>query len=158
MALHVAKVTEEFIRLLAKEYLKDNATLKSVARQHGTSPGTVSNILFRGVAELILDEATSIAISKKAVANTDNIRKTAKRWERASIFREIASVEEDIGYMKRVIEELTFKIETYTEYFFDDECAPSKKSLRCDKAKAQHRLISLENRLKKLNGELYEHK
>ena len=154
MALHVAKVSEEFIRLLAKEYLQDFATLKSVAKQHGTSPGTVSNILYRGVAELILDESTSIAISKKAVANTDNIRKTAKRWERASVFREIASIEDDIGYMKRVIEELTFKIETYTEYFFDDEFVPSKKSLRCDKAKAQRQLTSLENRLNKLKGEL----
>ena len=154
MALHVAKVSEEFIRLLAKEYLQDNATLKSVARQHHTSPSTVSNILFRGVAELILDDATSIAISKKVVANTDNIRKTVKRWERASIFREIASVEDDIRYMNRVIEELTFKIETYTEYFFDDEFAPAKKGLRCDKAKAQSQLTSLKNRLNKLRGEL----
>lgn len=154
MALHVAKVSEKFIRTLAKDYLKDNASMKSLAKIHKSSPKTISNILFRGVSEGILDEATSVGIFRKAVANTDNIHETFTRWELASKLRDIKFVEADILFVKRVIEELTFKIETYTDYYLDDECAPSKKSLRCDRAKAKQELASLESRLKKLKGEL----
>ena len=153
MALYVSKVSEELIRTLAQEYLVDNQTMKSVARRHATSPATVSNILFRGVTEGILDEATSVAITKKAVANTDNIRKTYKRWEKASKLREIHFIKQDIAFSNQLIEQLKFQIENYTDYFFDDDCAPSKKSLRCNKAKTQRQLDLLKERLKKLESE-----
>ena len=154
MALHVAKVSEDFIRVLASEYLVDNVTMKSLAKQYSSSPGTISNILFRGVSEYILDDVTSAAITKKVVANTDNIRKTYKRWEYAFKLRDIKLIEIDIPFLTRVIDEISFQIETYDDYFFDDECAPSKKSLRCNRAKAKQQLEQLQERLTKLKGEL----
>ena len=142
MSLQVSKVSDVFIRMLARDYLYDNQSMKSLAKLFETSPATISNILFRGVTEGILDDATCVAIIKKTVSNTENIGKTYNRWLKASILREINLIKQDI------------QSENYIDYFFNDDCAPSLKSLRCNRVKAERQLTILKERLQKLESGL----
>ena len=152
MALYVDKVSDTFIRKLAQEYLTDYATMKKLAKQYHTSPGTISNILFKGVSERIIDEITSVAITTKVISFTENVYKTDRRWQKAINLREIPLVEADIQQAKAELELVQFQLETYKDYFFDDDSAPSKKALKCKRAQIKGRITTLEQRLKKLKG------
>lgn len=152
MALRVAKASPAFIQKLAQEYLNDYSTMKKLAKLHGTSPGTISNILFRGVVESIIDGVTTVALIQKITTSTENIYLTKKRWEKAADLREADNVEEEIRHLKRCIDEVDFQLETYDDFFFDESDAPSKKSLKCKRSNLHTKLITLQERLNKLKG------
>lgn len=129
MALFVSDVSDEFIKQLAKEYLLDFMTMKKLAEKYSSSPGTISKILFKGVTERILDDVTATAVSNKVRSSTDNIRLTNIRWDLALYLREVPNYEAQVEYLKQKIKEVDFQIETYDDYFSDDDSAPSKASL-----------------------------
>lgn len=55
-------------------------------------------------------------------------------------------------HVKASLEEVNFQLASYDDYAFDDDCAPSKKYLKCQKAKLVYKLEKLEQRLKDLKG------
>ena len=68
MKLTVNNVDEKTIRRLAHEYLSGYyVTLKSLATKYKTSPTTISNILWRGIAEDIIDQRVANCIYNKIV-------------------------------------------------------------------------------------------
>lgn len=152
MALYVAKVSADFIRKLASNYLVEYMTMEKLAKEYHTSATTISNILFRGVSEGILDELTSAAITSKVVAFTENVNQTARRWQKANNLYQAKLVEADIAYIKACVEEVNYHVEAYDDFFFDDDNAPSKKSLKCKRARLLEKLSALEERLKNLKG------
>ena len=152
MALFVAKVSDAFIRKLAKEYLIEYMTMKKLAKEYRTSATTISNILFKGVSEGIIDELTSAAITAKVVAFTENVCQTSRRWQKANNLYQAKLVEADIAYAKQCLQEVNYHIEAYDDFFFDDDNAPTKKSLKCKRAQIQENLRTLEQRLKTLKG------
>lgn len=152
MALYVAKVSDAFIRKLAQEYLAEYMTMEKLAKAYRTTATTISNILFRGVSEGIIDELTSAAITAKVVAFTENVCQTSRRWQKANNLYQAKLVEADIAYTKQCLQEVNYHIESYDDFFFNDDSAPTKKSLKCKRAEIQQRLRTLEQRLKTLKG------
>jgi len=152
MALHIARVSNDFIRRIAQEYLLDFATMKRLARTYKTSPSTISNILFKGVAECILDDLTAEAVAAKAMSNTDNVVRTRKRWEKALELRKLPLFEEELASEKKKFEELQFQLEHYEDYFLDDACAPTERGLRCQVGRLKGDIRNLENYIANLKG------
>ncbi|MBQ8043900.1 MAG: hypothetical protein IJ272_07125 [Clostridia bacterium] len=154
MALYIAKVSNELIRRIAQEYLRNFATMEKIAKNHNTSPGTISNILFKGVAENILDDITAEAVANKAMNNTDNVVRTRKRWEKALKLRELPVLEAEVQAMNNKLEQLKFQFENYDDYFIDEDEAPSKRRLKCDIGRLTGEIRNLENYMTKLRGYL----
>lgn len=152
MALRIAKVSNEFIRKIAQEYLLDFATMKKLAKKHGTSPGTISNILFKGVTECILDDLTAQAVANKAMNNTDNIVRTRKRWNKAMEIRQLPDLEEELKFEEKKLEELQFQLETYNDFFSNETNAPTKQSLHSQIQKLKKDIKTLKNYIAKLRG------
>lgn len=152
MALYMATVSNEFILRISQEYLLDFATMEKLAKLHGTSPGTISNILFKGVAECILDDLTAQAVATKAMNNTDNIVRTRKRWTKALEARQLPALEEELKFEKKKLEELQFQYETYDDFFVDEVDAPTKRGLWCQIGRLQGDIKNLESYIAKLRG------
>ena len=157
MALQIANVSHNFIRRLAMEYITPDRvgnvmTMKKLALRYNTSAPTISNILFRGVSEGIIDEITSLEIARKAIASTDNTRATRSRWEKAMALRDVEKIEEEIEYLKRALSEVCFQLETYDDFFMDEADAPSKENLKSKKATIQRKITKLQERIKTLKG------
>ena len=157
MALHVAKASTEFIRKLAKEYVGQTrhgkvATMKQLAEKYNTSPKTISDILFRGIAEGIIDEITSIEIGNKATSSTDNLKKTRNRWVKALDLRNIQTMEEEISFLKQSLTQFNFQLQTYDAFFSSEQGAPSKAYLRSQKAIAENKIRKLQDRIITLKG------
>ena len=125
MALYVAKASNSFIQLIAQEYLLDFATMEKLAKKYNSSPGTISGILFRGVAENILDDHSANLVATKAMNNTENVVRTRKRWQKALKLRsEVKTID-----LRVELDEILFKIATYDDYYFDEYEAPKKETL-----------------------------
>ena len=129
MAIYLRKVTDDFIRQLAHEYLCNGVTLKILADRYNSSPNTISDVLFKGVAENVIETYTATLIMDKAVASTDNKVETRQRWNRAFRLRERNNLLKQRSYFLQQESELESKLATYEEYFFEDEDIPSKAQL-----------------------------
>lgn len=152
MALYIARLSNELIRQIAQEYLLDFSTMEKLAKKHVTSPGTISNILFKGVAECILDDLTAQAVATKAINNTYNIVRTRNRWNKALEARQLPELEEELKFEKMKLEELQFQFETYDDFFVDEVDAPTKRGLRCQIGRLQGNIKILENYIANLRG------
>lgn len=155
MALKMSELTEDFFRQLAREYLQYGQTMSGLAKKHESSPGTISNILFTGVVNSIIDEVTATAIVEKVVRKTRPYEKmkTRNHWEKALKLREIQATEHELEFLRQKLDELSFKLATYDEYFYDDEAAPSKQSIWREMGDVQHDIHILEEFLRGANNE-----
>lgn len=151
MALYLANLSDDFIRRIAGEYLCGFTTMEQLAKKHKTSPATISNILFKGVSQNILGDITAEAVANKAQSNTENIVRTRRRWQKALEIRAIPTVEEEIAYKAKKLEELEFQFETYDDYFVDEPDAPTKRSIWCAIGRLKGEIKQLENYIKNLN-------
>ena len=120
MALFVSKVSDDFVRRLAHEFLEPYMTMGKLAKKHKSSAGTISNILYRGVALIILDDATAEAVARKAVSLADDLHQTKNRWDRALKERKINRVKPELEYLERQLEEAKFQYESFDDYATDD--------------------------------------
>ena len=152
MALYVAKVSDSFIRHLASKFLDSHGSMKKLAKDYNSSAGTISNILYRGVVDLILSDVTATAVANKAIETTENTYRTRTRWQKALRLREANILEAQLDYMKRKAEELRFKVETYDDFFFDDEFAPSKDSLDFELYNLNEEIKNMTEQIEKLRG------
>ncbi len=153
MALYVARVSPEFISKLAREYLEDYVTMHKLAKKYSSSAGTISDILFRGVVEQVLDEITAVAVATKVCESTENVRQTQARWKKALDLRLLAIVEQEYEYQTSLLRELQYKLETYDQFFFGEQSAPAKNSLEREISQIQNKLFRLKNRISELKGE-----
>ena len=148
MALTVINASDEFIQKLANEYLDNSMSMTILANLYYTSTRTISKILFRGVSEGILDEATSIAIVTKVRIATDN--KTRKRWDLALELRNLPAYQEQETVLKNKIKEVHFQLVSYNDFFAGVDGAPSKAYLRNQLAELQKNLNQIQKIIKEL--------
>lgn len=128
MALYVNKVSDGFVRKLAYNYLEPYVTMASLAKKHNSSANTISNILYKGIAEGILDDITAQAVAKKAIDSADDVYKTKRRWEQAKFERKTAEAVAELNFLERKLEELRFQYDSYDDFVSDADCC-SKESL-----------------------------
>lgn len=141
MAMHVEETSNDFIQRIAQEYLTDFTTMKKLAKHYNTSSDTISNLLFKGVAELILDDSTAIHIVNKVTNITDNSQLTDTRWKKALDIRQ----KNKIILLIQKLEVCKFQLETYDEYFSDEENSPSKADIKASIKELQRELKTLKN-------------
>lgn len=149
MALHISDLSDYDIRQIVDEYLKFSATMESVAKTFKTSPATISNILFKAVSENILDDISAQTVADKAMGFTENVVRTRNRWQKALELRKRQSIEEEIAFKKRKVEELEYQYQTYDDYFVDDPDAPTKRSIWCSIGRLKGEIKQLENYINK---------
>lgn len=145
MALYVNKVSPETINKFANQYLAPYATMADVAKKNKTSSGTVSNILYRGVVESILDDVTTAAVIEKAVANAHDLHQTDNRWKRAIKERELNIASSKLDYLIQKQQELQFQYETFDDYAIDDEGAPSKEDIKYQLLHIEEEILCIHN-------------
>lgn len=150
MALYVAKVSHETIKKLANEYLKPYTTMADVAKNNKSSSSTISNILYRGVVESILDDVTAAAIAKKAVDYAYDLHQTDNRWKRAMKERELNKANFELEYLKQKQQELQFQYETFDDYGIDEEGAPNKEDLKYQLLHIENDILCVNNYIKSL--------
>ena len=142
--MKIKDASNSLIIRVARYYISDDyITLEKTAREFGLSNGTfVSNLLFRGVAEDIIDDRTTKYVIEKIVYRKDiGIHQRELRWKvEAMALRNEAKARklQEENKEKELLEEcskeaeielLKFQIETYDDYFFDEDDAPTKEEL-----------------------------
>lgn len=65
--LQVKDVSEKMVKKISLEYLEKYSTVAVLASKHNVCNGTISKILFRGIAENIVDDDTATKIVEKIV-------------------------------------------------------------------------------------------
>lgn len=131
MALKMSTLTEEFYRKLAREYLHPNQTMGSLAKRYGSSPGTISKILYEGVVNSTIDDIIAVAIVKKVIDSTSKFEehKTRNRWEQALRLREQLNDAKKLRLLESKLEELMFQLDTYDDVF-GSEKGPGKEHIK----------------------------
>lgn len=152
MALQVSKVSDSFIQNLARDYLGYYTTMAGLAKPHNSSARTISNILYKGVVDGILDDATATAVAKKAICSTDNIVRTRDRWEKALAIREANILECDLVFYSQKLEELKFQLEAFDGCYFGETDAPTRENLEHEIANLTKDITWLENKINDLRG------
>ena len=135
----------DFIRRIADYYICNYTTLDRVAKEFNLSNGrSVSELLYRGVAENILDEITSSKIYHKVVfAKFQGQYQRKVRWDEAMMLRHnptrakeyeenLKALEDQIAFEKEQESFLHFQITSFDDFFFDEAGAPSKEDLEGD--------------------------
>lgn len=145
MALYLKNLSDDFIRRVVDEYLRYFATMETVAKQFKTTPATISNILFKAVSENILDDISAQAVVDKATGFTENITRTRRRWKKALELRNLPPIQEEIAYLEKQLQQLEFQFATYDDYFFEDDDAPSKRSIWCSIGRIKGEIKRLQN-------------
>lgn len=149
MALFVAKVSDDFVRKLAHEFLEPYMTMAKLAKKYKSSAGTISNILYKGVALGILDDATAEAVVRKVVSLADDLHQTKNRWDRAKKERKINEVKPELEYLERQLEEAKFHYESFDDYAVDDS-SPSKEEIAWRVTHLENEIACARNYIKSL--------
>ena len=152
MALYVNKVSHETIKKLANKYLEPYTTMADVAKANNSSSGTISNILYRGVVECILDDITAAAVAEKAVAYAYDLHRTNNRWKRAMKERELNQANFDLEYFKQKQQELQFQYETFDDFATDEQGSPSKEELSKQLLYIENEIVCINNHIESLNN------
>ena len=132
----VKKADPLFIKVLANDYLLSNrATLEDLAERYKLGTKTVSNLLFRGIAENILSDRTADDIYEKIVYVHEKGRKQrALRWEKAFDERNEIQLREKKRSQRSKIEAeimvLEFQLATWEDNFFGEAEMTSKEELQ----------------------------
>lgn len=153
MALKMSELSDEFVRELAGEYLQRGQTMRGLASKYNSSPGTISCILHDGIVTAVLDSVTASAIVEKVIYNTRPYEeaKTRNRWEHAVKLRDMKLAKSELEYLNKKLDELSFKLSTYDEYFYDDPHAPSEHILWIEISDITSEIQELENYIQSLN-------
>lgn len=152
MALSVKNAADDFIVRLAQDYITERTSLNSLAKQYQSSSATIEALLFRGVAEGIIDSLTTCEVIRKAVANAHDKNKECERWEMASKLREAKEIEEEITFLTQYIQKVGFALDRVSDYLPCDEIAPAERFIQRELAQSKNKLEYLEKRLSKLKG------
>ena len=143
MQLRVKNVDEKSIKLLAEIYIScNNVTLQSIASTYRSKPATISNILWRGIAENILDDKVALRVYYKIVHKPYiGWHQRKLRWDEAFKQRKkvIKKLNEEIqkefdrnaelDYLNSLKDYYESAIASYDSYFIEEEGAPSLDSL-----------------------------
>ena len=142
--MKIKDASNSLIIRVARYYMEDDyITLQMVAEEFGFVSGTfVSNLLFRGVSEDIIDDRTTKYVIEKIVYRKDiGIYQRKLRWEVEAMAlrneakeRKLQEENEQKVFLEKEnkqaeIELLKYQIEAYEDFFFDDEGAPTKEEL-----------------------------
>lgn len=152
MALSVKNASHDFIVKLAQDYISEQTTTMSLAHEYGCAYATIDAILFRGVAEGIIDELTACEVVRKSVASAHNTNKALARWEKASKMREIKDIEEELTFLTQYIQKVGFALDRVSDYLAPEEAAPAKRFIERELKQSQDKLEHLKLRLSKLKG------
>ena len=118
MALRLKHLSDSQIRDLAAEYTYSGNTLDAVAKKYGSCMGTLSNILYYGVAQDIIDDTTTNNMITKIVSNSQSIHQAANRWNRAKAERKqnrIQRIDEEIQALEAKLQEAKFKFDSFDD-------------------------------------------
>lgn len=153
MRFTVKNVDSSTIRHLAREYLSSTyISLKSLGAKYGTTASTISNILWRGIAENIIDSVHAERICTKIIDKPSiGWYQRKLRWDEA--FRErnnlIRKVEQDNKDNQRISELISLKeyyenaIASYDSYFIDEDEAPTLDSLKAKLEEVKRKIEQL---------------
>ena len=140
MALVVKNVDERTIRKMASEYLSGSyVSLKTLATNYQTTATTISNILWHGIAENIIDLRVAKCVYNKIV-NKPSIGwyQRKMRWDEAfdrrdEFIREQereAKIQEELLNLEALKEYYEHALASYDSYFTNEDEGPSKEELQ----------------------------
>ena len=149
MKLTVKSVDEKTIKKLAHEYLSGYyVSLKNLATKYRTSATTISNILWRGIAENIIDSKVADFIYRKVVDKPSiGWYQRKMRWDEAFEKRN-QKIKKDIENQLELNNLLSLKesyenmLSSYDNYFFEEDSAPSKEALQKELDEIKERILS----------------
>lgn len=134
---------KETIEDIAKAYLAYRwVTLNYLAEKYFLSERTISNLLYRGIAENILSEDVANDVFDKIVyANVKGVNQRLIRWEKAFDERyaliekekEIALIRKKAYQKEEILDRiklLKFQINNFSDSNFEEEDAPSLTDLK----------------------------
>ena len=140
MALVVKNVDERTIRRMASEYLSGSyVSLKTIATKYRTTATTISNILWRGVAENIIDTRVAKCIYNKIVDKPSiGWYQRKMRWDEAFDRRDEfikeqereAKIQEELLNLEALKEYYEHAIASYDNYFIEENDGPSLEELQ----------------------------
>ena len=140
MALVVKNVDERTIRRMASEYLSGSyVSLKTIATKYRTTATTISNILWRGIAEDIIDYRVAKSIYNKVVDKPSiGWYQRKMRWDEAFDRREEfikekereAKIQEELLNLEALKEYYEHAIASYDNYFIEEAGGPSLEELQ----------------------------
>jgi len=149
----VKDVDEKTIKRLAHEYLSGNyVTLKSLGTKYRTTPTTISNILWRGIAENILDQRVAKCIYNKIVDKPSiGWYQRKLRWDEAFEERDkkVKELEKDyqteleLDNLNSLKEYYENAIASYDSYYFEDDNVPSREELEAKLNQVNRRIRAL---------------
>ena len=130
--------SNKFIIHLANHYLSSKyITFEELADDYNISARRISNLLFKGIAEVILSDSVAEAVANKVIYTKNRgIIQRRTKWEKAFEQRsenkrrmrtEKKEVVKSISFSE--IDALEHQIDVYDDYFYDDEGAPTKEEL-----------------------------
>lgn len=131
--LTVKGASKEQVLKIVRQYVNyPTSTFEGIAQVWDTSAKTISNILFRSIAEDIVSNRTADAIYNKVVySHEKGVFQRKERWEKAFDQRE--ELRNEMSREKKKLDakitELKAKIASYDDYAFDEEGAPTKDDL-----------------------------
>ncbi len=139
MKLVVKDVDERQIKRLAHEYLSGYyVTLKNLGTKYQTTGTTISNILWRGIAENIIDLKVARCVYNKVVDKPSKGWYQRKlRWDEAFARRENFIREQERRFKKEQELETLYSLKEYYEsaiagygnFFIDNDEGPSLEEL-----------------------------
>lgn len=131
MALRLKHLSDYQIKQLAAEYTYSGNTLDAVANKYGSCAGTLSNILYYGVAQDIIDDTTTNDMIAKLVGNSQSIYQAKNRWNRALAERKqnkIKRIDEEIQALEDKLKEAKFKLDSFDDVE-SSECPYTKDDI-----------------------------
>jgi len=153
MKLTVKTADERIIRKIAHEYLSGSyVTLRNLGIKYQTTATTISNILWRGVAENIIDSKVANYIYTKVVDKPSiGWYQRKLRWDEAFAKREkmIKELENELknenelNYLYSLKDYYENAIESYDKYFFEEDDAPSIDFLKAKLEDVNQKIASL---------------
>lgn len=152
MALSVTKASPDFIVQLAQDYITEQTTTMALAKRHNSSRATIDALLFRGIAEGIIDELTACEVIRKAVSASRDEAKACERWEMASKLRKAKEIEEEITFLTQYIQKVGFALDRVSDYLAPNEADPAKRFIQRELSQSQSKLEHLQKRLSTLKG------
>ena len=153
MALIVKNVDERTIRRIASEYLSGSyVSLKTIATKYRTTGTTISNILWRGIAENIIDTRVAKCIYNKVVDKPSiGWYQRKLRWDEAFDRRDEyikeqereEKIQNELLNLEALKEYYEHAIAGYDDYFTSDYDGPSLEELQDKLDKVLERIQAL---------------
>lgn len=140
MALVVKNVDDRTIRRMASEYLSGSyVSLKTIATKYRTTGTTISNILWRGIAENIIDLRVAKCIYTKVVDKPSiGWYQRKLRWDEAFDKRDEyikekereAKIADELLNLQALKEYYEYAISSYDSFFIAEKEGPSLEELQ----------------------------